>query len=284
MGKKRKHSRVDNHPYIGACLMGIIMWLISALGTVAVNTPIHMIFENYPRESGPVGILIGSLAAFLFYKFWFRPEFEGLLRGGNMKAGLKMAVPYIAYLVFSFFLDAFFVPTYQFRIIPIGMLFMALVAGFIEECIFRGGILTTLTRRMPGPKRIIPAVLFSSVIFGLAHMTNINAGADIISTIFQTVNAFTTGIVDALIFLVSGYIWPVILMHILHDIVAFSFETVGETVVNWETWLNFGLCTALGVYAVMMLRKPDVQKHILDVWKKKWNETDAAEGSGQEEA
>ena len=270
--KIRSHAFVDKHPYLAAALMGIVMWLISATGTIVVNKLINLIFEQYPVESGPVGIVLGALAAFAFYKFWFRPEFEGNLKGGDIKAGFKIAIPYLAYLVFSFVLDAFFVPQYVFRILPLSSLLTALVAGFIEECIFRGGILTTLTRRMPGPKRIIPAVLFSSAIFGIVHMTNISAGYTVVRAVFQSVNEFTSGIMDALIFLVSGNIWATILLHILHDIIAFSFEQTGGYVVNWETWVNFGLCTAVAIYAIVMLRKPEIQNHILDLWAKKWGE------------
>ena len=279
--KARSHALTDRHPYIASVLMGIVMWLIGSFGTILINMLIHLVFKDYPVEAGPVGILAGSVAAFAFYKFWFRPEFEGHLKGGNMKAGFRIAVPYIVYLIFSFVLDAFFAPNYVFRIIPLDMLLRALVAGFIEECIFRGGMLTTLTRRMPGPKRILPAVLFSSAVFGIVHMTNINSGYSVVQASVQSVNAFTTGIVDALIFLVSGNAWTTILLHVLHDIIAFSFENPAGFVVNWETWLNFVLCTALGVHSIVMLRKPEIQKHILKMWAKKWNEPAEAEGSTQ---
>lgn len=41
---------------------------------------------------------------------------------------------------------------------------------------------------------------------------------------------------------------------------------------TYKQWLNLGLCTALGIYAIVMLTKPEIQNHILEVWAKKWNE------------
>ena len=44
-------------------------------------------------------------------------------------------------------------------------------AGFIEETIFRGGLLTTMLRKMNSPNRILTAAVISAAVFGVIHMT-----------------------------------------------------------------------------------------------------------------
>ena len=83
--KARSHALTDRHPYIASVLMGIVMWLIGSFGTILINMLIHLVFKDYPVEAGPVGILAGSVAAFAFYKFWFRPEFEGPVSGSRFR-------------------------------------------------------------------------------------------------------------------------------------------------------------------------------------------------------
>ena len=118
--------------------------------------------------------------------------------------------------------------------------------------------------------------LLSGAVFGVIHMSNILSGAGVLVTVMQSINAFTIGIADALIYMVSGNIFVTIVIHTLHDILAFSFDTVTDSglmisTVSLETWVNFAQCTALGAYSIYMLCKEDVQKHIMDVWTKKWN-------------
>ena len=112
-----------------------------------------MVIKDYPLETGPAGTIIGTLAALLFYQFWFRSAFEGHLKGGDMAIGFRSAIPYLIYLAISFVLSFFFVPDVNFRLISLQLLFTAIAAGFIEETIFRGGMLTTLLRKMDSPKK-----------------------------------------------------------------------------------------------------------------------------------
>lgn len=276
INKTRKHKLTDSHPYIAACIFAVVLWLICAFMAAGINFLIHLVISDYPVTIGPVGTILGSIAALLFYQFWFRPEFEGFFSGGDIAKGFKASIPYLIYLAAAFVTDFFFFPEISFKFISLNLLFTAIAAGFIEETIFRGGLLTTLLRKMESPKRILPAALISAAVFGVIHMSNILSGAGVLVTVMQSINAFTIGIADALIYMVSGNIFVTIVIHTLHDILAFSFDTVSDnglmiSTVSLETWVNFAQCTALGAYSIYMLCKEDVQKHIMDVWTKKWN-------------
>ena len=274
--KIRTHKFTDAHPYLASFLFAVALWLISAFLSIGINVLIRMVIKDYPLETGPAGTIIGTLAALLFYQFWFRPAFEGHLKGGDMTIGFRSAIPYLIYLAISFVLSLFFVPDVNFRLISLQLLFTAIAAGFIEETIFRGGLLTTLLRKMESPKRILPAALVSAAVFGIIHMANVLSGADVLKTVLQSANAFSSGLADALIYMTTGNIWLNIAVHTLHDIIAFSFDTVAENglmlrTVTWDSWLDFALAAMLGVYSIVMLCRGDVQKHIMDVWAKKWN-------------
>lgn len=116
---------------------------------------------------------------------------------------------------------------------------------------------------MDSPKRILPAALISAAVFGVIHMTNALSGADLLKTVLQSVNAFSSGIADALIYMVTGNIWVNFAIHTLHDIIAFSFDTVAENglmlrTVTWDSWMDFALATMLGVYSIVMLCRGNV--------------------------
>ena len=121
-----------------------------------------------------------------------------------------------------------------------------------------------------------PAALISAAVFGIIHMANVLSGADVLKTVLQSANAFSSGLADALIYMTTGNIWVNFAIHTLHDFIAFSFDTVAENglmlrTVTWDSWLDFALAAMLGVYSIVMLCRGDVQKHIMDVWTKKWS-------------
>jgi membrane protease YdiL (CAAX protease family) len=89
-----------------------------------------------------------------------------------------------------------------------------LMVGFAEEALLRGIVLRAL---LPGG--VMRAAILSSVIFGLAHLTNMFEGRDALSTLVQAVYATFLGIGFAGPRLFSGTIWPAIVLHGLVDFV-----------------------------------------------------------------
>lgn len=83
-----------------------------------------------------------------------------------------------------------------------------LLAGLLEELLFRGLLLGALGRM--GPRR---AVWLSAIAFGLGHLLNLLGGADAWETATQGICAVAVGVMLALLALRCGSILPGALMH-----------------------------------------------------------------------
>jgi len=90
---------------------------------------------------------------------------------------------------------------------------VAFIPAFFEEFLIRGGMLNSYL----GTGRIRAAVLLSAFLFGLMHM---NAT--------QLFYAFIMGIVMALLFVLTGSIWPGALFHFLNNAMAPVAELLEE--------------------------------------------------------
>lgn len=90
---------------------------------------------------------------------------------------------------------------------------MALV-GFIEEVIFRGFLFKAMLKEN-GEK---PAIIVSSVTFGIGHIVNLLSGQASLETIIQIVFAIVWGFMFTFAFYKSGSLLPCIAAHSLIDI------------------------------------------------------------------
>lgn len=88
------------------------------------------------------------------------------------------------------------------------------LTGFAEETMFRGIVLKLLDRHPA-----VTAVLVSSLLFGLVHLNNIVIRGEPAIIFAQAVGAFTFGIGYAALRLRLNTIWPLIVLHMLHDLV-----------------------------------------------------------------
>jgi len=91
------------------------------------------------------------------------------------------------------------------------LLAYALVA-LHEETIFRGVIL-----RILGPRGARQAILISSLLFGLSHLTNLFVRSNPFLTLAQVVGAFSSGVGLAAVRLRTNTIWFVLGLHFLED-------------------------------------------------------------------
>ena len=82
--------------------------------------------------------------------------------------------------------------------------------GFLEEVIFRGLLFQGM--RKTG---VIPAVIVSSLTFGMGHVVNLLLGEPVLDTVLQLVYASAVGFCYTACFLACGSIVPCILSHVL---------------------------------------------------------------------
>ena len=89
------------------------------------------------------------------------------------------------------------------------------LTGFAEEALWRGVVLRVL--RPAGPAT---AVLFSSALFGAAHLANVLFRDNVALVATQAVGAACFGVGYAAVALRTGTIWPLMLLHMLTDLFA----------------------------------------------------------------
>jgi membrane protease YdiL (CAAX protease family) len=89
------------------------------------------------------------------------------------------------------------------------------LTGFTEEALWRGVVLRVL--RPAGPAT---AVLFSSALFGAAHLGNVLFRDNVALVVAQAVGAACFGVGYAAVALRTGTIWPLMVLHMLTDLFA----------------------------------------------------------------
>jgi len=122
-----------------------------------------------------------------------------------------------------------------------------LLIGIFEEFLCRGVILNSMLKKWGDSKNgMIKAVIWSSLIFGLAHLVNLFGAPDmVIATISQVIYATFLGIFFAAIYIRTRNIWVVASLHALFNwagmIWFLFFPTAAPTgTVDVEIWVLFG--------------------------------------------
>ena len=89
--KVRKHRLVESRPVMVSVLASFLWLVLCQLIQNIADAICIIAFDAYPRGFGPVGLIVSVPAALFLYKWWFRPEFEGMLKG-NLLLGFRLAV------------------------------------------------------------------------------------------------------------------------------------------------------------------------------------------------
>ena len=270
--EKRHHRFLEKIPILAALVIALVGWLILVILMGLINAPFQKYLPGYP-STGPIGLLVGFFLILWFYRRRFRPEFEGNLIGGRPLMGIRLGIVILAYLLITTLVTALFTST-EFGVPGVDDICLALVAGFGEEMCFRGLLLGSLMRQWREEKRLIPALIFSAVVFGVIHGTNVFAGASVENTLTQIVSAACIGFFLGAVYLRSGSLWPPVIMHTVVDIVAFcNISDISDGVmvgsVTWNDWVDLVLCIVVGAIGIWLIR-PEKRKEVLEVWDRKW--------------
>ncbi len=137
----------------------------------------------------------------------------------------------------------------------LGYAVLMLMVGFGEEALLRGVVLRVL---LPGG--ILRAAILSSVVFGLAHLTNMFEGRDALSTVVQAVYATFLGLGFAGPRLFSGTIWPAIALHGLVDFVdaagrGFARPSETQSVTAGQALLVLVITGLYALYGLWLVRR-----------------------------
>ena len=271
--KKPKHKLANRHPFIASVLFSLVAFFAIQFppivaGSVAGNTDIGMI-----------AAAAFSFIAMAVYKFRFRPDFEGMLRGGRPLLGFWLLSLFL--VVWALHIVGTLALGEDGLIPPLTGFCIALMAGFCEETAFRGIGLSILLRGMRSEKRILHALLFTSAVFAVVHAANAAAGADISMTAVQVAAAFCMALLLGASYIRSGNILPAIICHVLNDVVAFmgNPDTASSGIytesATWTSLVGLSLYAVMGVIGLWLV-SPEKRAEIRALWAMKWNEQSEA--------
>ena len=272
--KVRKHNLTDKHPVISAILFGILGFIVMQALVVAINSIIGGLIEGYPNVTGPVGTIIATVLLLLFFKWWFKPEYLGSIKGSDYESVWLFVGTYAVFLLVTFIIDRLFSGT-KAAIPVLSNALISLLAGMTEEASFRGFMVPVLMRKHSKKSLMMP-ILVPAIVFALVHGLNGRVGAGVLVTILQVINCVFFGAALTIIYLISGNIIIPIVVHVVHDLLAFSYEGAAET----EGIMTGGITAdmigdtvaALVMFVVVMyfITRPKNTEKVLDIWKRKW--------------
>lgn len=147
-----------------------------------------------------------------------------------------------------------------------GILFATMLVGISEELVFRGIVLPAYLEN--GSK--IKAIVVSSFLFAIFHVTNLSGGIEITSLLIQLVNAMLLGTTFAFIAIEIGKVWPLMIFHFLYDFFLISSEftgvDLGATIIFGGF---FGMLFGVVLFSVLLMKEKTHRKRlpVLASWK-----------------
>lgn len=250
-------SFADKYAILAAFISFVLIdLLLHGLGQLLSLFP-QTLPLNYLAHS--ILIIVPVAIVFLF-------GFSSIFKKGHFGRGMLCALPYIIWqlIVMALVLKKYlgdpatnFQPWY---LIVYG-LFTILGVGIREECIYRGIIQNIVAKKYANSiKGIWITAIVSAVIFGVMHIGNLFAGVNPGAVFDQILSAMVTGLVFSAIYLRSGNIWVLILLHTLIDTVGlvpstFLDMTLTENLNQMsQSWISLIFWAVELGYAAFLLR------------------------------
>lgn len=260
---------------LGAHLMTEIL-----LSNVA-GIPFAIIFRDNARAVTAVSEIINIFAAFLVLSLYWRhfyPEFEGNLKGGS-QVGKWVLFGVAAALVFTLWDVIQNRGSSRIGFPGIVNILAGLMAGICEETIYRGVGTSYLMRQWREEKKILPAMIITSTVFGLIHLVNLTGGSPLLIVIPQVINAAVIGMLLCAVYLRSGNLIPVMVLHTLNDFGKLMFVDVlqegggysADMTVAPEEFIPLIISLVVYLAAALYLVRPSKRKEIIALWDRKWN-------------
>lgn len=222
-------EKLRSNPFVTALLVIIIYGFIifgpSLLGFGSEAEPANeaeAALSGWPNQVVLIIFLTGVVALF---GWWKQVGFIRHTQKGSLKFLSFPLLLTLAFLLMGVVLSGgSFAGANNVSQILALLAFTAMV-GYTEETMFRGILFFGSTNRF---KELLGAVL-SSVIFGLFHYLNMLGGAGFGYTTGQVVHAFADGFMYAALRLITGSLWPVMLLHAFWDFAVIGMQAGVQT-------------------------------------------------------
>lgn len=282
--KVRKHKLSENrslkHVIIVTVLMMFGYFILSQLVLgLFIGIPVSNIcgIEDMSVLTSPLSCIGGLVMLFFFY-WWFRPEYQWKPR--NTAFAFKAAAPILIYW-FVYYVVLFTIAaghlTFGLDRVTFNSITFGAMAGICEEMAFREVGISYMKRQLRDNKWNLLILIFTSVLFGLVHLTNVIAvSAPLWARMIQVFGTLFFGFFLGAIFLRTGNIWVCILIHTVYDILPEIFMSrmdvdLTSYILGWMI-VGQALLAVWGLYLVRKEKHPEIEALWNDKWKLTENE------------
>ena len=219
------------------------------------------------------GAIIGSILALIIWFRFFSPEYKWKPESGSWGKSFRLLIPLYLYWVFLFGTFGYLSKSFPFGAISLSSFLAAIMAGAGEEVAFREVGISYLARQWKDENKIILMAIIPAAAFALTHVTNI-VSMSFPDVLKQALLTFFMGVFLGAVYIRTGNIWPIILGHSLHDIMAFSasekLSMLGLNLPDWSVTLLTVIEAGLLISGLYMLRKSK-RAEIIALWDKRWS-------------
>ncbi|MEW6607135.1 MAG: CPBP family intramembrane glutamic endopeptidase [bacterium] len=240
------------------CMILVIFFQFVDLTHLGYIKDVNMITNTITRFSA------GTLLVLVLIRFGRRD----LLSFSNVKKSLVLMIPALLIAMNNFPISAYFngrtnltEPIYR----VILFFIECLSVGFFEEVLFRGILLIVLVEKLEHVKGgTLISILISSLIFGLLHLVNLFDGATLGSALLQVGYSFLMGILWATLYLKTGNLWLVMILHAVYNFfgqVMFYLGTVENRYDNLTLFITWIFAVLSGIYVTILLRNDRIILH-----------------------
>ena len=139
--------------------------------------------------------------------------------------------------------------------------------GVNEEAGFRGIAAALVLRKYRRPGNIWISAVFIGIVFGLTHFIGFGPEDSFLPVFVNAVFAAFFGIIFGVIFILSGNLWPCMILHSLYDTLAFMITSVADSP-DWPVFAEVGAyLLVMIVFLVVLYRNRDKASQL---WYRKW--------------
>ncbi|MCL2475041.1 MAG: CPBP family glutamic-type intramembrane protease [Chloroflexi bacterium] len=222
-------------------ILSSLLLVFIAVGLLILYQKI-LINDNTSYSSGVIILAYAAPIVFVV-AMAFILKLQGsiaLKKHGFLKGIFLFGLPLIGFSIVSFLATLTITEGHE-NVSPTLMMLIfftshMLLIGVLEEFLFRGIILNNMLRRWGENKKgIIMAVIWSSLLFGCAHLANLINNPDIlIGTISQLIYTFCIGVFLAAIYIRFKNIWPAVILHAFFNWMALIWTLSYPTIIATE--------------------------------------------------
>ena len=224
---ERVSNFVHSKTVLSVLLLSIIFTLVvTILGVIllGLTLPLKLVFFTIGQ------LILAIIAIWLMRKLEVFDTNDFKFHG--MGKGLLISWFGFVYIIISFLISFMQIPKNGFITPDIPTLIIIVLHPFIgtglfEEVLYRGLVLKLLLKKNQDSRQgMIFACVISSAIFGFFHIVNVFAGAPVLSTLSQVVDATATGLFFAVVFLRTRKLLMPILLHGLLNLSTQIFDAI----------------------------------------------------------